>query len=252
MQIAAANETYRRARAWVAPYYDELGNCFIVGGERYSAVAPKNPTKEYSRISEDAPVVLTDSYQRMIQHGDTFDLDDPAQKIIVDMAIDNGVLARNKASVNPSSSHIFYVKDAVAEAKAKSTKADRVYEALGLAKKMSAKDKMAFAFFCNQPARTMNEEMIDAYVKDLCLTNPDRLIDAMGNADWKIRSFLHRAVHYSLVTVEGGLHKIGKDVIGIDEDAAVHFLKDAGNKELVGQLSDRIKQQQAEEAGVPQ
>jgi hypothetical protein len=165
------------------------------------------------------------------------------------MAFDNNVLAPNKASVNMGT-HLFYLRDDQYEARQTATKADKVFEALGLVREMTPRDKMAFAFFSNQPARTMSEELIDAFVKDLAMRNPDQVIRSMSAGDWKTRAFIHRAIHYGLMTADGGVHKVGADVIGIDEDSAVHFVMDQANRELMNQLQQRMKDEQAREAGL--
>lgn len=250
VQIVASEPKYKSTRVWVGPYFDEVTQEFIVGGKRYQAETPKLPSKEYSYISNKAPLVLTDTFMRQIQDGDAFDPNDEKSMFIVQMALDRGVLAKNRSEVNESQ-HVFYLKDEQREAVDRSTKADKIFAAMGIVRKMSLKDKTELCFFQGQPARTMSEEMVDAYVKDLAVSDPGMVIGLSKSDNWKVRAFIRRAVVYGVLTQEGPLYKLGTVVIGIDEDAAVAYMLDKANIDTVKQLKARIEDEQADEAELP-
>lgn len=241
VQVTAGDPKFNELKVWVCPRFDAAASAFIVGDKSYRATAPKTPTDEYNYICETAPIVLTDGFMHQVEANSKYDMDDPSQAIIIDMAIDCGILAKSRNAFNPASRHVFYIKDDEAEATDSIRNAELVSNALELVFGMTDRERVRFAYYMNQPVRTMTDKQVDAFVKGVAVKDPQSIITAMKNDRWKILSALRKAVHYGVLRIESGIYKMGDNVIGIDEDAAVAFFRDRSNGDLVDQIAARIR-----------
>ena len=236
VQVLAIKPGYERSEIYVAPYFDETTRKFIIKGKEYDAELRTHPKTGDEFYCDKAPTKITDKTHFKIEHKMTFDCSKPEDMFLLDILLDSGYLAPNFQSINTGGEHRFYLKDEQQEAIATSTKAERVFDALSMIKLLTGTDKASLAFFFKQPVRTMTEQMIEGYVKNRGLTDPDSVIEALSDKTWKKRAFLEKCVQFGLVTNDGGVYKVGSEVIGIDRDAAIAFISNKENHEFTRQL----------------
>ena len=251
VQIFAISTNYRVTGVFVCPHFDEARQVFVVGDETFKAEQPRVPTDEFKwTTGADAPMRLTDSMQFELRHENTYDLNDPKDALIIGMAKHQGILANNLESINPGDTHVFYLKDEEEEANVTLKKADRIRQAFAHVDTWTVKDMRNFCFLMGQPVISMSPAQVQAFVTDTALKNPARLLESTANASWKYRALLKRAVVYNVLKVDSGVYKLGENVIGVTEDAAVHYIMDAANEATAKAINECVKNAQSKETGI--
>lgn len=244
VELLAIKKSYESSPVYASPYFDERTQKFRVGGVEYASKLVQHPKRGDEYLAIDTPVPISDTTSFMLAHGNILDKNNPEQAFILKVAMDSGWVAPNFQSVNTAGTHRYYIKDEQAEAVATAIKSDRIFEAMTLVRNLTATDRSNYAFFKQKRVRDMTEQMIEAFVKELAVGKPDEVIKDLSAKGWKSRAFLEKLVQYGLVTSDGGTYKIGTDVIGVDRDAAVAFLRDRANVEVTRQLREKLSQEE--------
>jgi hypothetical protein len=252
VQIFAISTNYRVTGVFVCPHFDEAKQCFVVGDQSFKAEQPRIPTDEFKwTTGPDAPLRLTDAMQFEIRHENIYDMSDPKDALIIGMAKHQGVLADNLESINPGSTHVFYLKDEEEEANVTLKKAGLVREALATIDTWQMKDIRNFCFLMGQPVITMTPAQVTAFVSNMAMQNPKKLLESTANSDWKYRALLKRAVVYNVITLDSaGVYKLGDNVIGVNESAAVHYMMDKANETTAKAILAGVNNAQARETGI--
>lgn len=249
VQLKAIKQDFERAPTYVTPFFDPVKHEFHVGDKRYKAYERENAKGDEARWitkDEECPFRLSDNMLGIrLEHNMELNPDDSMDALILQVARDSGLVALNMQSVNTAGSHRLYIMDAKADAKAATLKADKAFEAMNIVRSMSLGDKRDLAFYMRQPVKTMDEVMVDGYVKNLALTDPDSVIKSTQAQDYKVRALLLRFIQYGLLTNEGGQIKNGSNVVGVDEDGAVQFMKIKSNRTFVEQLMQKLAEEEA-------
>jgi len=254
VKLLAIKPTFERAPAEVVPYFDEVERLFKVGKESYKATVRSHPKNGDEFYCDETPVPITDKTSFRIKHGNVYDLNNPKDKFYLQIMLDSGMVAKNFQSINTGSQHRFYLKDDQADAKASISKVQQVRKALELIGLLTAEDMASFAFYMGQPARTMTGDMIQAFVEDLAITKPDTVVEELNNRIWKHRAFVSECIAYSLITADGGVHKLAgsNEVIGKDRDATVQFLLDSKNNVVATQLVQALAKASGKDKQIPE
>ena len=249
IQLKAIKPDFEKAATIVCPYFDTVSHCFIVEGKRYQATERINAKSDESRWVCDPPVapirLVDDMVGVRLEHNMEFDPKDPIDMFKLAIARDSGFVAKDVRSVNTGGTHRLYISDANEEARAASSHADLIFEAMGLIRSMRLSDKRDLAFYMRAPVKDMNEEMVDGFVKKLATSDPRTVIKNLEEKDYKVRALLQRLLQYGLLQNDGGQIKNGPNVIGVDLDGAVHYIKDSTNQTFMKQLYSRLKEEEA-------
>lgn len=240
VQIVAIAPSFRDQRIRVGPYFDDSRKAFILGNKTIPAKFVEDKKRGDRYVSIDHDILLDSTEDYLFQHEDTFDVSDRVQAVQLQALKDSGMLAPNRESINQGAGHRFYLMDEEEEAKKTSTKADKAFEVMGRLREMTPVQKRDLAFLLKQPASRMSEERIEAYLKDLSLQDPGMLLRHLENKYWRVLAFINKAVHHGVLTVSAGVIKLGDNVIGINEDAAVQFLTNKKNETLVLQIQEQV------------
>lgn len=254
VKLLAIKPTFERAPAEVVPYFDEVERLFKVGTKTYKATVRSHPKNGDEFYCDETPVPITDKTSFRIKHGNVYDRNNPKDLFYLQIMLDSGMVAKNFQSINTGSQHRFYLKDDQADAQATISKNQQIREALKLIGTLTAEDMASFAFYMGQPARTMTGDMIQAFVEDLAITKPGTVVEELNNRIWRQRAFVAECIAYSLITADGGVHKLAgsNEVIGKDRDATVQFLLDAKNNVVASQLVQALAKASGKTKAVPE
>ena len=241
-KILAIKKSYEFSPVFVEPYFDEARQAFLIGENQYPAkYNDKAKEPYYEAVINGIRITDRDSAFEF-RHGNEFD-DSAVAQLRLAILRQSGYLAPNREAINPSSEHRFYLLDEDAEAKAKSTKADLVFQALEKVRRLTATEKRNLAFFAGQRARVMSEEACDGYVKSMARDQPQQLMKWLANDEWKHAAFINKLVGYGILTREKGVIKHGDVILGIDQDEAVAWLKNPANSDYASQLHAKLNAQ---------
>lgn len=251
IRLMATQPKFERAPVYLSPYFSLPDSAFIVGGVKYKAQLrhdPKEGPEYFSDSTTDptTPFRITDGEQIRFEFGDTFDRSTPRGKFLIALLLDSSLVAKNRASINPDS-HRYYLKDEESEAVAEISKADLLLEALILLKGKTPKELQQFCYYMGQPAGTMTQTMIDAYCKQTATTNPKLILDIFSTKGWGAKSLINQFVQHGLMSSSGRAYKLGNEVIAVDEDSAIAWVRDKKNEDQVKMMIARLKTKSGED-----
>jgi len=231
--IQAVNPKSIPSPVFIAPAFDQSEGVFRIGDKTYKGTAIKNHGGEtIAYETNEAPLPLSTTQARPFKHGDQFDMDDPKDKMQIDMLIDQGFLCREGERPNPQQ-HRFFMKDKMSEAKRAVDRGTSQSLALNAVNNMTEDDRLNIAFIEKQPVRQMSPLEISGYVFSLASSNPQRILDLTADKDFKVRAFVQKLVAFDILKSGAGGIKYGGEVIGLDEDGTVAWMKQNTNKDMV-------------------
>ena len=224
------------ADVWVNPKYDPSTMTFVIGENRYRGKRsnPADADSEVVHEVEGIGVILSDqSLGTPISNDMILDTSIPRDKFVLDLAIASGFVAPSLAEFNSVAGHRFYVKDEEKEAEKTSHTADLAFEAMGLIRNMSAEERRDLSRILGQYVLRMTDTKIDGYLKQLCIDDPKKIIVALGDRDYSYRVFIKKLTDANILRFDQGKYMYDQQLIGVDMDHVVAFIKDAKNADLV-------------------
>jgi hypothetical protein len=232
--IQSVNPKSIDAPTYVTPFFDHQTQNFEIGKDKFKGVAVKDHKGEtVSHECLTAPLPLNTTVGRPFKHGDTFDMDDPRDALLIQMLLDQGFLCPDGERPNPSQ-HRFFMHNRITTAQRQVDRGTRQSEALQLVSTMKSEDRYNIAFLEKQPVRQMSLVEVDGFVYNLASTSPDRVIALHKDGAFKVRAFIEKLFAYDILKREaGGGAKYGNDVLGLSEDTVVAWMNDKANRELV-------------------
>lgn len=224
------------ADVWINPKYDPSTMTFVVGDTRYKGKR-SNPADSDSEVIHEVDgvgVILSDqSLGIPISNDMILDTSIPRDKFVLDLAVNSGFVAPSLSEFNSTAGHRFYVKDEEKEAEKTSHTADLAFEAMGLIRNMTLEERRDLARILGQYVLRMTDTKIDGYLKQLCIDKPKKIIEALADRDYNYRVFIKKLTDANILRFDQGKYMYDQQLIGVDMDHVVAFIKDAKNADLV-------------------
>jgi hypothetical protein len=231
--IQAVNPKSIPNPVYVTPAFDHNEGVFQIGEVKYKGIAIKDSKGEtVAHETTESPLPLSTTKARPFKHGDMFDMDDPKDKMLVTMLIEQGLLCKEDERPNPQQ-HRFFMKDKMSDARRMIDRGTMASMALNAVNKMTADDHLNIAFIERQPVRQMNELEIRGFVFGLAQTNPQRVIDLAEDKNFKVRAFIQKLVGHSILSSGSSGYKYGETTLALDEEGAIHWMTQQENREMV-------------------
>lgn len=240
VRLIAIDSKYHTSPVFAAPKYNEITKEFSINGKIYKGKKSDN-TENSPVISEEAPVRLTDQDSYRLAHLMEFKIGDPVDEFLLDVALESGYVAKSKAEVNPGTIHRFYLEDKEQEATSLITKAELSFAAMTQIKAMSLEDMENCARLIGGLMKNMSKKQIEAYLMKEATEHPQRVLDSLEDKNKKQRIFLNKLLDNKIVEIRSGKYYHGKELIGVNEDFAIEFIKDSRNSTLITQWHQQMK-----------
>jgi len=230
VRLIAVDSKYNVAPYFIAPKFNEKTKQYDTG-------------QSFKNDEEKAacPYVIDEETSIPVKHLQTFDLNNPIDAIVFKFIMLDLALADNKKSVNPLV-HRFYVEDKEEEAKITISKTREKIEAFNFIKSMSLEEMMDFARLMQVWARSLSATQIEGKLYDLADEDPEKIISAYTDRNRKHKQFLHKLVDRAVLHMENGKFMYGNELIGINEDYSIEWMKDPKNNSLITSWVKQIKE----------
>lgn len=176
-----------------------------------------------------------------IQDGTTFDLNDPAQKVIWEWVKHCSCIAENEEDCQFTQGAEFFVYLENKQAETSVSRKERRYKA----NKYIMEDNST-----NYPMRAslLGVDMTGdspVVIKDFLLSqadqNPDKVLAIYEGHDISLRLLLLKARKLNVITTDpAGLFRYGNTVLGMTEQSVIAWMQDKGNKHLLEMLEREV------------
>ncbi len=245
-KILTNDKRFKETPVFLIPHFDEISRSFRVGEEVFEASGQRGERGEYvfeAKVPGSSLVFSNTMEGFPFRHGDGFDPDDRTSQLLLQIGVDEGIIARSRTEFNPSI-HRFYIHDEDQEASEVITKADSIAEALQFIGSGNAKDHRDLAAYFGENVTLMSERQINAFVKNMAMTNPSQVISASKSNMFKAQVFLNKLVAHRIITERAGLYFHGSEQnqpLG-DKDAVMTFMKNGKNNVIVTAWFEKLRQ----------
>lgn len=242
VRLIGISDKYHVAPAYITPKFDEITREFIVGGKRYKGKT--HSTEDNAPIiAEGTPVRVSDVDSYRIAHLQNFDPSNEVEMFLLQIAKDSGFVAENKAAINPAV-HRYYIENKEEEAMVVVSKADRTYEAMGKIKSMSLEEMIDFGRLVGIYTKNMSKTLAESALVKMAQDKPDFILSSYNDKNKKVRTFLKKLVSAHIIRIQNGKYVYGNDLIGVNEDFTIEYLKDTTNNALISQWNSMLNKKE--------
>jgi hypothetical protein len=86
----------------------------------------------------------------------------------------------------------------------------------------------------------MSGSQVESWIYDVADKTPEKINELVSDRDLKMKIFINKLIDNRIWDLTNGKYMCGKDVIGVNLDYAISFLKDPKNKELIKQWGSLV------------
>lgn len=238
-RLISIDERGQRSPVMITAEFDPIMRVFRVGTKEYPVIQKQGEKNSvyYETEKGVCPIVLSTNESIPVQHGTI--LRGEEGKFILQMLKDNGYIGESREVYK--SGNRFYVHNEEQEARATSTKADKVYDALNLLREMSATDREELAFFLQLKVQGQSAKVIEAKLKEIAMSNPDRIIKKPEQRAFKAEAMIRKGIEVGVLThTDTGIF-LGEQAFGVNIETAVAFISDPVNERSASILHASLK-----------
>lgn len=258
VRILASSETYRRAPYYFTPHQDDKTKKWLTGQDINWKPGTVDGVKRYILATEEdekkaKQVALTidpnESY--MVKHGMQFNLDVPADAILLEfLKTYDGIIATKKSDLVPGR-HRYYIENPDEEAKETISKVEAEYNAMTEIKKMSLEEMQAFARVIGVgKVGSLSKIQVEAALFERCKLQPAYVMSVMQDPNRKVKAFLKLLIEKNIIRLFAGKYMYNNEILGLNEQAVIDFFKAKENTNLVSEFQRLIKEEKPVEATV--
>ena len=187
---------------------------------------------------------IVDEMVIRVQHLMAFDLNNANERLFFEVVKDDEMIAESKSKVNPDY-HRFYIEDKEREAAATITKSKLKRKAFEVIDELSSDQRENYARVLGKWVAGLSGSQVESALYDVAEETPQLVLDVNNDKDLKHKIFLRRLVEAYILHMDNGKYMNGKDLVGINEDYAIHWLKDPNNSSLISQWGRMLEQGKA-------
>lgn len=183
---------------------------------------------------EDKDGNVVDELVVRVQHLMAFDLNVANEALLFEIVKEDDMIAASKSQVNPDY-HRFYIEDKEREATATISKSKLKAKAFEVISKLSLEQMENYARVLGKFMPGLSQTQIESALYEVAEEKPQLVLDVDSDKDLKHKIFLRRLLDRQILHMDNGKYMNGKDLVGLNEDFAIHWLKDPMNSSLVTQ-----------------
>ena len=251
VRILATSETYRRAPYYFTPHQDDKTKKWLTGqdvnwkpGEVDGRKKFVFATDEDKKRADNEPLVIDPNESYMVKHGQQFNLDVPADGILLKFLQSYGdIIAAKKSDIVPGR-HRYYIENADEEAKETISKVEAEYNAMTEIKKMSLEEMQSFARVIGVgKVGTLSKTQVEAALFERCKLQPAYIMQALEDPNRKVKAFLKTLIEKNVIRLFNGKYMYGNEIMGLNEMAVIDFFKAKENANMVSEFGRLLKEQ---------
>lgn len=183
---------------------------------------------------EDKDGNVVDELVVRVQHLMAFDLNIANEALLFEIVKEDDMIAASKSQVNPDY-HRFYIEDKEREATATISKSKLKGKAFEVISGLSLEQMENYARVLGKFVPGLSQTQIESALYEVAEEKPQLILDVDNDKDLKHKIFLRRLLDRQILHMDNGKYMNGKDLVGINEDYAIHWLKDPMNSSLITQ-----------------
>lgn len=238
-RLVAIDKKYHEAPVFIAPKEDPQTRLV----KDYLNRIPE-PLRDKVTISlkpkEDKDGNIVDELTIRVQHLMAFDLNVPNEALLFEVVKEDDMIASSKAEVNPDY-HRYYIEDKEREAATTISKSKLKGKAFAVIAKLSIEQMENYARILGKYMTGLSSGQIEGALYEIAEDKPQLILDVDNDKDLKHKIFIRRLLDRQIIHMDNGKYMNGKDLIGINEDYAIHWLKDPMNSSLITQWSRMLE-----------
>lgn len=237
-RLVATDKKYHEAPVFIVPKEDPSTRQIIDYKSRLDEDLQSKITVNLSpKTDRDDNVV--DELSIKVQHLMVFDLNKPNDALFYEVIKDDPMIAASKDKVNPDH-HRFYIEDKEREATATISKSKLKGKAFGIISNLSTEQMENYSRVLGKYMNGLSGTQIESALYDIAEKTPQLILDVDNDKNLKHKIFIRRCLDQNIIHMDNGKYMNGKELIGINEDYTIQWLKDPMNSSLITQWSKML------------
>lgn len=248
LRIIATDKKFQKAPYFLTAKFDEKTKKWITGQNIDWIEEKKDDKITYRYVETEATKKLSfiinpeDSYP--LRHLQIFNTDVPSDMALLNLFKTHDiVLAESKKKVIPGVHH-FYIENKEDEAVITVNKIEMEYKAMTIIKDLGIDGKKdAARLLAIGKVDKLTTTEVEAALFQRCKENPDNVIKVLADPNSKVKIFLKKLLEKNVVKFDSGKYTYGDEILGLNEQAVVDFLRDKQNAKLVSEFGRLLEQE---------
>lgn len=232
-RLVAIDKKYHEAPVFIIPKEDPQTRQVKDYLSRISAELRDKVTINL-KPKEDKDGAIVDELTVRVQHLMAFDLNVANEALLFEIVKEDDMIAPSKHEVNPDY-HRYYIEDKEREAAATISKSKLKGKAYEVISKLSLDQMQNYARVLGKYFPGLSQTQVESALYEVAEDKPQLILDVDNDKDLKHKIFLRRLLDRHILHMDNGKYMNGKDLVGINEDYAIHWLKDPMNSSLITQ-----------------
>jgi len=238
-RLVAIDKKFHEAPVFIIPKEDQRTKRVIDYKSRLSEAMQKEVTVtlEPTRDRDDK---IIDEVSIRIQHLQVFDLTNANDALFFEVVKADQMIAGSKSEINPIK-HRYYIEDKEKEAVVTISKSKLKKKAFDVIASLSTEQQENYCKILGKFVIGLSGTQIESALYSVADENPQTILDVDNDKDLKYKIFLRRCLEKTYLHMDNGKYMNGKDLIGINEDYAIQWLKDPRNNPIVSQWGTALE-----------
>ena len=232
-RLVAIDKKFHEAPVFIVPKEDSKTKKVIDYKSRLPEKLREGVTITFEP-TRDRDDKIIDEMSIRVQHLQVFDLTDPNDALFFEVIKSDPMIAGSKSEINPIK-HRYYIEDKEKEAVVTISKSKLKGKAFAVIGSLSTEQQENYCKILGKYVRGLSGTQIESALYALADSKPQSILDVDSDKDLKHKIFLRRCIEKNLIQMGNGKYMNGKDLIGINEDYALEWLKDPRNNPIVSQ-----------------
>ena len=236
IRIIATDPKFKRAPYFVTPIFDEKTKTYKTGQEW-----DKDPEK--AKKQKEGKFVIDPEEQYPLKHGMILNTDVETDSALLNLfKLHDTILAPSKKSVIPGV-HFFFIENKEDEAVESVSKAELEYEAMTTIKGLSLSQLQDLARVIGVPqVSKLSKVQVEAALITKAKANPGEFMKSAKDPNSKVKAFLRKLVDKNILRLNAGKYMYQNEIIGLNEQAVIDYLKNKDNANMVSEFDRLLKQ----------
>lgn len=200
---------------------------------------------------EEQKLGITDESSFDLNPNTNYDLDEPFVKYWIDLAIKQGIVAKNKSDFDRLTTYTYYIFDVTEESKEQVTKIEKKLKAMTLISQMTDIKRVEVLKVLGVNGEGLTREVILQMLYDYAETSPskntninwDTLIKTVEDVDFDFKLLLADLIFKSIIVVDEGRYKYNELEMGVSKEDVRNFLKKPENSDILKVMKDKCYRQ---------
>lgn len=239
-RLVATDQKYHKAPVFIIPKEDPKTRKTI----DYVAMLPEHLREGVGvsllpKLDRDDNVI--DELTIRAYHLQVFDLNNATDALFFEIIKGDAMIASSKDAINPDQ-HRFYIEDKEREASAKISKSRIKGKAFAIIEQLSLDQQTNYARILGKFTKDLSRTQVEGVLFDVAEATPQLILDVDNDKDLKHKIFLRRCLERNILHMDNGKYMNAKEMVGINEEYAIMWLKDPSNSMVVTQWGRMLEE----------